>query len=89
MTYDEFFEKYKPIKNDIVETSAFDGYMFETYGDEYKFVISNSLDKKVWTILEGDDDDLFISAGLRLVNRLGFFVTELPWEDENIELNID
>ena len=37
----------------------------------------------VWTILDsgdGDDDNLYASPGAHIVNRLGYVVTERPWE---------
>ncbi len=38
MDFDEWCATYKPIPNNIVEDSSFDGTMFETYGAEYEFV---------------------------------------------------
>lgn len=35
--------------------------------------------KHVWTVLEAGDC-LYASAGLHYVNRVGYLVTEKPWE---------
>ncbi len=77
ITEDEFFEKYKPIKNHINLNAAFDGCMFETYGDEINFVFNvlKSDNKNVWTIIESDDTIYYIS-GYHLVNRFGYLITE-------------
>ena len=40
MTFDEWCDTYKPIKNHIDVDSSFDGEMFETYGNEVEFVKS-------------------------------------------------
>ena len=71
-------EKYKPIKNTIVPTNDI---MFETYGDEWEFIKSQD-PRYVWTNVQGDMSDLIV-AGVAYVNRLSYYVTEVPWEDEN------
>ena len=42
MDYDKWFDTYKPIPNHIDTNASFSdgeyGYMFETYGDELKFI---------------------------------------------------
>jgi hypothetical protein len=51
MTYDEWIEKYRPIKNPLNPDAPYDGTMFETYGQEYEevfnfqFVLLNGKDK--------------------------------------------
>lgn len=91
MNYDEFFEKYKPVKNHIDQNAANDGCMFETYGDELKHVLSiaNSPDcRKVWTIMDGDNGSVFIGNGYHLVNRIGYLITEVPAPDGDIEVMV-
>ena len=83
LTEDQFFDQFKPIKNHFDANASYDGHMFETYGQEYEFVNEqlkvNPL--KVWTLVEGcDDDNLYITEGWHFVNRLGYFVTEVPAE---------
>lgn len=79
--YFEWAEKYKPIRNNIDENSSFDGVMFETYGAELNFILDQNKTntKKVWTLIQGYDGG-YIVAGLWHVNRLGYFITEIPWE---------
>lgn len=70
--------KFKPIKNHLSEYK--DEVLFETYGDEVDFV-ANYDNKYVWTRLQGDMSDL-ICAGYHYVNRLGYYITEVPWDDD-------
>ena len=81
MTEDEWFKTYKPIPNHIDKNASFSdgehGYMFETYGDEVEFVKSQSPDK-IWMYGDGDDGGLYIWSGWSFVNRLGYFITEVP-----------
>jgi len=87
INYCDFIEKYKPIKNTIELDSPFDGHMFETYGEEFNRVL-NTDKKHIWTLIE-EDGVLFIVPKKRVVNRLGYFITEEPWEDENIMVVLD
>jgi hypothetical protein len=70
--------KFKPIKNHFSKYP--DDILFETYGEEVDFV-ANYDNKYVWTRLQGDMSDL-ICAGYHYVNRLGYYITEIPWDDD-------
>jgi hypothetical protein len=76
--WDAWAEKYKPIKNKF---SKHDEIMFETYGEELEY-IQNLDERFVWTSVQGDMSDLIV-AGYAYVNRLSYYVTEIPWDDEN------
>jgi hypothetical protein len=82
MTFDEWAEKYKPIVNHIDSNASFqdesgEGIMFETYGDEVEFVKSQS-PENIWMYGSGDDGGTYIWSGWGFVNRLGYFITEVP-----------
>lgn len=76
--YSAWADKYKPIKNKF---RKHDEYSFETYGEEVEFVQAQD-PKYVWTWVDGDMSSLLV-AGYAYVNRLSYFITEVPWEDEN------
>jgi hypothetical protein len=86
MTFDEWEEKYKPIGNMISNNTDNDG-RFETYGEELGFVwsVQETEPKNVWTMVEGDDG-WYIINGYHLVNRVAYFVTELPFEGDFLEV---
>ena len=86
MTIEQWESKYKPIVNPNAE-DEYSADRFETYGEDLDYVlnIANTTPKKVWT-LEDIDGQLIICAGYHLVNRINYFVTEIEWEDENIEV---
>jgi hypothetical protein len=77
MDFDEWCETYKPIPNNIVEDSSFDGTMFETYGAEYEFV-KKADPSYIWMYGDGDDGGTYIWNGWHIVNRIGYFITEVP-----------
>jgi hypothetical protein len=75
--WDEWAEKFKPIKNKF---SKHDELMYETYGEEVDYV--RAIDPKyVWTYVDGDMCSLIV-AGYHYVNRIGYYITEIPWEDD-------
>lgn len=82
MTMEEWEATYKPIPNNIDKNASFQndsgqGIMFETYGAEYEFVKkANPL--HVWTYGDGDDGGSYIWNGFHFINRLGYFITEVP-----------
>jgi hypothetical protein len=85
---DEFVEKYKPIVNHICDEHGFDFgegcCLYETYAPEIGYVHELSkTTKRVWTVAEGDNETIAYMAGFHYVNRLGFLVTEVPWENED------
>ena len=77
ITEDNFDEVFKPQTNHLDDNASFNGCMYETYGEELDYVFNLAkTTKKVWTIIEGDDDTMYYVAGFHYVNRLGFLVCE-------------
>lgn len=81
MDFDEWCDTYKPIVNHIDKNASFDngegGIMFETYGEEVEFVKSTS-PENIWMYGSGDDGGTYVWSGWGFVNRLGYFITEVP-----------
>ena len=90
---DDFDDLYKPQQNHLDDNAAWSGTMYETFDEELDYVreIARSNIKRVWTLLEGDGDDMTIVAGLHFVNRMGYFITEKEWEtgDEEVPQDMD
>jgi hypothetical protein len=73
----EWEAKFKPKDNHLVTSN---GKMFETYGEELEYL--KTVDPKyIWTYVDGDMSSLLL-AGYHYVNRLGYYVTEVPWDNE-------
>ena len=76
---------------DLTEDGSFDGCMFETYGEEVKFIeaiaTGESPRKQIWTIIEAEGKMFYVS-GFHFVNRLGYLLTEesVP---ENCEYTVE
>jgi len=86
ITYDEFLEKFIPTHNFHRQDAAFDGKMYETYGSEYEHVKNNP--EYAWTIVDSEEE-LYVVPGIRIVNRLGYFITEQLADFDIEEILID
>ena len=94
----EFYAKYNTEYNHVLlkelqakedtgstlpeDMCSFGGCMYETFGEELEYIKTQS-NNRIWTIVDGDDDDLLIIAGFHFVNRLGYLVTDTEWSNEN------
>lgn len=88
MTEDEWLETYKPIQNHLDNGNSWNGTLFETYGEEIEF-INSSPENLVWTLVDVDGKNIIVN-GQSWVNRLGYFVCEVPWNDDEFhEIVID
>lgn len=83
MTYDLWHDTFKPIYSD----KDTDTLQWETYGAEYEAVekAHEINPKTIWTEVDGDSGTYIIS-GWHFVNRIHYYITENPWEDEMTEV---
>ncbi len=94
MNYEQWEEQYRPVTNHLDPDASFHdgdgGLMFETYGQDYDHITdlaSNGQANRIWTWVDGEDGTWIVS-GLQFVNRIGYLVTEVPWEhDTQIQLD--
>ena len=93
LTEEQFEEQFTLVENHLDDNASWSGAMFETYGEELEYVqMKARKGNNVWTLVEGDDDTMYISNGMRLVNRMGYFITREEWEGETdveIDMSID
>ena len=85
ITEEKFIEIYKPIYNTNTES-----YMFETYGRDLEHVLqiaNNEQINFIWTGVSCKNEETYLIPGYHLVNREFYYICEIPWTDENIEVN--
>ena len=82
LTFDDWIEKYNPIKNHLVDHGSFDGCAFETYDEELEFVQSQN-PYNIWTLVCAEDS-YYIVPGFRWVNRENYLISTVPFTDENL-----
>lgn len=81
LTIDEWAETYKPIKNPNNNWSSEMTYSaFETYSPDLDKVLAQD-NKFIWTEVDGDDG-VYIVEGYSLVNRIQYYICEVPHEDK-------
>lgn len=74
---EQWIEEYKPI---FIEEELKD---FDLFKDELQ-QISNYF---IWTEISCENEEFYIIPGFHWVNKFRVFVTEIPWENENIEVD--
>lgn len=82
MNWDTFEEKYKPIINHLDDNASFGGLMFETFGNEIEYVreVYTQNRNRIWTVV-GDYGATDLMSGFHLCNRLGYVITEVPFDN--------
>lgn len=89
LSYDDWRDAYRPVLNTLRTDAPFDGCMFETFGPELAAVAAAD-PACVWTIVDGEDESLWLLSGCHRVDRLGYLVTERPWRgDGQLDIPLD
>ena len=82
LTEEQFIEQYPLVPNHLNPNATWGyadakGCLFETYGEELEFIKRQNR-HRVWTILDGDDGDMYVASGFHFVNRVGYLVSRDP-----------
>lgn len=93
MSDEEWETTYKPQNNHLDKNAGFNGWMYETHGEEGEYVKSMIDTKCVWAIDEGEKDgkDMLYYTPLTKWNNqyVGFFVTDVPHNGKDILVESD
>jgi hypothetical protein len=76
--YGDWVDEYRPILDNFGQPKQF-------YGQELLWNVSDP--KKVWTVVESENDDWFICSGFHIVNAMFYFITEEKHENKNIYMD--
>jgi len=92
LTEEQFDNQFELVPNTLDDNASFDGFMYETFGDELIIVQQMAKEDRVITIIEGDEDvenefgeptlNMFYVSGMHLVNRIGYLITKEPIKEE-------
>lgn len=76
ITWDEWEDTYKPtpLKDD-------NGY-WASFFDNVRDIPKDIPHERIWTMIDGSGIYTEIVSGIRLINRLGYFVTDVPWTED-------
>lgn len=93
LTEDEFDERFPLVPNHINPSAGWavgegGGCLFETYGKEFAFIRRQD-PLKVWTLIDGDDGDMYLVSGPHFVNRVGYLLSTIAVpEDVTIQVHL-
>jgi hypothetical protein len=83
LTWDEWEEQFKPVRNTITKREEVNGWLFETFGKDEEHIRKLADNPKtantVWTWLD-TGNGLVIVNGWHYVNRFGYFITKVPFD---------
>lgn len=78
---EQWDEEFIPIMNG----KSYKDFHPKIVNDEEKKILEKALlEDRVWTLLESDNGDLFLANGLHFVNRVDVFITEKPYNKNEI-----
>jgi len=83
LTFDDWIEKFKPIKNHIEDHGSFNGLIFETYDEELEFVQKQN-PHNIWTMVWAEDCYAVV-PGFRWVNRENYLISEVPFSEDDLK----
>lgn len=86
LNWQQFVDKYSPIKNTIELDTPCDGFLFLDK-DQIKDVPL----ERTWSLMNNEvDDDIYITNGIKIINSMGYLVTREFWTiDEVIEVRLE
>jgi hypothetical protein len=91
---DEFDQQYPLLTNHLNPNASWafgesgGGCLFETFGEELAFV-RRQAPETIWTLIDGEDGDVYIVSGFHFVNRVGYLISTVPVpEDVFIEVRL-
>lgn len=82
LSFENWERKYKPMQN-----TKSTGIFFCTHDeDDIRFLKENQDNDalNIWTLVDGEGEELFIDSGYRMVNRMEYLITEVPRESKDI-----
>jgi len=84
----EFKHHYPLLTNHINPHSSWtsgdnNGCLFETHGLELVFVKSQPTNR-IWTIIDGEDNHLYLLSGFHFANRIGYLISTKPSPDNTM-----
>jgi len=81
LNIEQWDEEFIPIMNG----ESYKDFHPKIVNDEEKKILEKALlEDRVWTLLESDNGDLFLANGLHFVNRVDVFITEKPYNKNEI-----
>jgi hypothetical protein len=72
---DAFYVHFKPYRHPDAQHAIWGGHGLETFGKDFDLV-RNFDPSYVWTVVDGENGDQWITPGVRHINRVCYLITE-------------
>lgn len=106
MSLDDWEKKFMPLQGEDGNETWYETYVSENYEHDFKAMWDRAMGLSggnivkayahIWTRKDGDDGGMYLTNGLRVVNRLDFCLCKKPWAEvgedgalEDIHYEID
>jgi hypothetical protein len=80
----EFERRYRPI---VTETGAWRDFDW-TDPEEKRLIDVACSERRIWTTVDDGSGFVMLVSGWHFVNRLGYVVTEVPFESERDDISV-
>lgn len=84
MTTDEWVAKYCPSQNPFTSDGPYDNTLIDYCTQKERDYLQKFSINQIWTLVSGDDENFYIIPGFHIVNREGFFITNIPYQNSDI-----
>lgn len=74
---DTFYEYFKPFRHPEAHYDIWGGHGLETFGEDLE-IVRRYDPNFLWTVVEGDSGNEWITTGFHYVNRVCYLITETP-----------
>ena len=86
ITFEDFWENYKPKMNPHVNDSIYETQDDYKIGwstlEENDLLHDNKGENTIWTVVEGERNSLYLKSGYHRVNRLYHYICQVPYTEE-------
>jgi hypothetical protein len=79
ITWEEWEATYQPTPNpDSPEQEVFWQAFYDDLGD----IPEGTPRNRIWTMIDGSGRYTELVSGVYIINRLGYFITDVPWTED-------
>lgn len=79
ITWEEWEATYQPTPNPAKQEHE---VFWQAYYDSLRDIPKSVPHERIWTMIDGDGIYAHLVSGIHIVNRLGYFVTDVPWTED-------
>ena len=84
---DAFYEYFKPIRHPAAQYDVWGGHGLETFGEDLE-IVRRYDPNFLWTVVEGDSGNEWITTGFHYVNRICYLITEKSHDSIPVEFRV-